>query len=303
MIHLTYIRLSKLILRACMIIAVSSNTMADAHHVDSPSYKVSQIAKDMNLLQGKGGNIILFQQGKESLMIDSDYQEMSQALKTTLDKLLTSDSLTYIINTHWHGDHTGGNHSIKHDAHIIAHNNVRTRLLTRQEIKLFNRVVEPLSKEAVPNLTYKSAMQLYLKDEKIDIVHYPNTHTDGDSVIFFNQANVVHMGDLYFAGMFPFIDVGSGGSTQKLIESIDQILTRIDNKTQVVPGHGALSTKKNLIMYQDMLKQIFVEVKAMKGKGMSLEAMQEQGLSEQWGSWGEGFIDEKTWITITNSQL
>lgn len=286
-----------------LIFLVSGVIYAENHHAKSPTFKSTKLADNIFMLQGKGGNLGLIK-GKQGLvLIDADYKVMSDALKTELAKHGGVKDLTYLINTHWHGDHTQGNFALGNHAQIIAHDNVRARLLTTQEIKLFKMVSKPYPAHALPSITYEKSMSLYMNGEEIELVHFPRGHTDGDSVVFFKKSNVVHMGDHMFSGFYPFVDVEHGGNVLNMAKNVKMILTMIDDKTKIIPGHGPLSNKKDLQDFHDMLVGTSAEVKAMKDKGIPLEKIKAKGLSEKWKPWTKGFLSTETWIGILYSSL
>ena len=236
-------------------------------------------------------------------MIDADYRNMSAALKQALKPFGGEQKLAYIINTHWHGDHTQGNKIFGKHANIVAHDNVRARLLTTQEVKLFKMVSKPYPVHAVPSITYDKSMRLYINDQKVNIVHYANGHTDGDSIVFFEKANVVHMGDHHFSGFFPFVDIDTGGNVLTMAANVKKVLALINDKTKVIPGHGPLSNKADLKAFYDMLIGTSNEVKAMKDKGKSLAEIQKAGLSKRWDEWTDGFLSTEVWIGIVYNSL
>lgn len=277
---------------------------ADNHHTKSPTFKSTQLTDNIYMLQGKGGNLGLVKGKDGLLLIDADYKVMSGALKTELAKHGGVEKLSYLINTHWHGDHTQGNDALGHHAKIVAHDNVRKRLSTTQEIKLFKMVSKPYPEHALPSLTYATRMSMHINGEDIKVVHFPGGHTDGDSVVFFKKSNIVHMGDHMFSGFFPFVDVDHGGNVLTMAKNVKTILGMVDDKTKIIPGHGPLSTKADLQAFHDMLVDTSAEVKAMKDKGMSLEQMQAKGLSEKWAPWAaKSFFPAKVWIGIIHSSL
>lgn len=284
-------------------VALPFSVTADNHNAKSPSYQTVEVTENIWMLQGKGGNIGVFTGDQGTVLIDDDYQDMSDALKTALKTFGGVDSLNYIINTHWHADHTQGNLALGGKAPIVAHNNVRTRLLSSQEIKLFKMVSEPYPVEAVPSITYSQKMTLHINGETIEIVHFPNGHTDGDSVIFFRNANVVHMGDHFFSGFFPFVDIGSGGNVGQMATNVASVLSMITEDTKIIPGHGPLSKKSDLEAFHGMLVGTSKEVNDMKKQGLSLEAILAEGLSEQWKPWAKGFLPEKVWINLVYHSL
>ncbi|MFK5893347.1 MAG: MBL fold metallo-hydrolase, partial [Pseudomonadota bacterium] len=281
----------------------SSAILAEKHHTDTLSFKNIQVTENIWMLQGKGGNIAILTGEQGLLLIDDDYKVMSDALKKQIQHYGGLDKLTYIINTHWHGDHTEGNLSLGKYALIVAHDNVRTRLLTTREIKLFKMVSKPYPEIALPNMTYTKSMKLYMNHEEVKIVHYPNGHTDGDSIVFFKHANVVHMGDHHFSGFFPFIDIEHGGNVLNMAANVKTVLAIINDKTKVIPGHGPLSTKADLKDFYDMLLGTSAEVQKMIDKGLSLEQIKLKGLSQQWEPWTDGFLSTEVWMTIVYNSL
>lgn len=288
---------------ALLSLTILTPAWADQHHAETISFKTVPVTDNIQMLQGKGGNIGVLNGAQGILMIDDDYKVMTPALITELKKYGGQDKLTYLINTHWHGDHTEGNLQLGKGTQIIAHDNVRKRLLTSQEIKLFNMVSEPYPEYALPSLTYQQRLTLHMNGETLEIVHYPNGHTDGDSVVFFKNANVVHMGDHFFSGFYPFVDVGSGGNVLNMAENIRAIMKRINPETKIIPGHGPLSSITELQAFHDMLIGTSAEVAAMKEQGLNLEAIEKQGLSEKWNEWADGFLPTKVWIGILYSSL
>lgn len=296
------IKLLSLALLLMVPLTISAAENSD-HHADSPSFRTTKINDHIVMLQGRGGNVALFKGEQGLLMVDDDYKMMSEALKAEVRKHGGLDKLTYIINTHWHADHTQGNLAFGPHAQIVAHDNVRARLLTRQEITLFKKVIEPLPEMALPSITYQRALTLYINGEKVQLIHYPGGHTDGDTVVFFSKSNVVHMGDHLFSGIFPFVDVEHGGNVKQMAANIKSLLPLINEQTKVIPGHGPLSNKADVQAFYDMLIGTTAEVQAMKDKGMTLEQMQQHGLSTQWHEWGNGFLSEDVWIGIIDSSL
>lgn len=285
---------------ACAI-SLSSGVSADNH--GGPEFKASPITPSLTLLQGKGGNIVLSKGSDGLLIIDDDYADMADKLKAQIEAHGGMSSLKYILNTHWHGDHSGGNAALGKGVDIVAHDNVRARLSSKQEIAFFKMVSDPQPKHALPNLTYPQTMTIHFNDDAITLTHYANGHTDGDSVVRFEKANVIHMGDHMFYPMFPFVDLGSGGNAVNYSKNVMAILKTVDDKTVVTPGHGPLTDKQGLASYSAMLNGTIAEVTAMKDQGLSLEQAQAKGLSDQWDSWGGGFIKEPVWISFIYGSL
>lgn len=276
---------------------------AEKHHDNSPSFQSTQLTDNIFMLQGKGGNLALVKGPQGLVLIDADYKDMSSALQTALAKHGGVEKLTYLINTHWHGDHTQGNHVLGHHTQIIAHDNVRARLLTTQEIKLFNMVSEPYPMHALPSITFTDSLSLYINNEDIKLRHFANGHTDGDAVVFFKHSNIVHMGDHFFSGFYPFVDIAHGGNVLNMARNIASILNMVDDDTKIIPGHGPLSNKKDLQAFHDMLIGTSNEVNAMRQQGLSVTEIQTRGLSKQWDVWADGFLSTDVWISILHSSL
>jgi glyoxylase-like metal-dependent hydrolase (beta-lactamase superfamily II) len=287
-------------LSMALLLAATTNS---AHHEELPKFNVTALAGNLLMLQGKGGNLALLSGAQGLVLVDNDYQKMSTALEAALADYGGAEKLAYIINTHWHGDHTGGNLALGQYASIVAHDNVRERLLSAQEIQLFKMKSDPYPAIAVPSITYKKAMTLHINDEKVELVHFVGGHTDGDSVVFFKSANVVHTGDHFFNGFFPFVDVDSGGNVVKMAENMKLLLVMIDDDTKIIPGHGPLANKADLTAFVEMLEGTTAEVKAKKDKGLGLEEIQQQGLSDNWQAWTGGILTADVWISIVYSSL
>lgn len=261
--------------------------------------KTTHVAGSVYMLEGRGGNIGVSVGEDGILMIDDQYAPLAKKIREALSKL-GSDKPKFILNTHWHGDHVGGNQDFGRDGTIIAHSNVRKRLSTTQ--KLFDQEVSPLPKEALPVITYEESMTVHFNGEDIRIIHFPHGHTDGDSIIFFTKSNVIHMGDDMFAGMFPFVDLDHGGNVLGLAKNVAQIITQIKPHTKIIPGHGPLSTIGDLKNYHRMLVETTNIVKSGMSAGKSLDEIKAAGVTEKWESWGTGFIKTDRWLeTIYHS--
>lgn len=283
-----------------LIIPVSLAFAGDHHeHAEQvKEFSSEEIKPGLYFLQGKGGNLLLSKGEDGILLVDDDYKEMSEALTKALDKFGGKQAVKVLINTHWHGDHTGNNVLLGEGATILSHDNVRTRLTSTQEVKLFGMKMEPMAKEGLPDVTYSKRMMLYFNSHEIELAHYPKSHTDGDSVVYFTDINVVHTGDLLFNGMFPFVDIDNGGDVVNYTESVGKILQRIDEETVVVPGHGPLGNKEQLKAFHQMLQETTEEVRKMIAEGLNKKQAQEKGLDPKWEKWGQGALSEEVWIGL-----
>lgn len=223
------------------------------------------------MLAGGGGNIGV-SVGKDGiLLVDSQFAELVEKIKAAI-KEINGGPIRYVINTHLHYDHTNGNEPLgKAGALIIAHDNVRNGMKSEWSHGAFDMKIPPYPEIALPVITYADSVTIHFNDEEIHAIYLGNAHTDGDTVVYFRKANVIHMGDLYFNGGYPFIDVPHGGSVNKIIEAISRILGKIDKDTKVIPGHGPLSNREELEGYRDMLVTIRNKILQLIKEGKTLE--------------------------------
>ncbi|MEO7538760.1 MAG: MBL fold metallo-hydrolase [Pyrinomonadaceae bacterium] len=282
---------------ACIMAAVVIAHGDDSHSANKQdvTVKVTKVSGNVYMLQGRGGNIGALTGPEGILIVDDDYKELSEKLRDAL-KGLGSPTPRFILNTHWHGDHTQGNAFFGKESVIIAHANVRKRMLEPPVI--FGEKIAPYVSFALPIVTYTDSMSLNLNGEEIKIVHYPNGHTDGDSVIFFTKANVVHLGDDFFVGMFPFIDLDSGGSVQGVIANVRSLIASIPADAKLIPGHGPLATLDDLRAFLQMLVETSTIVQDRMKAGKTLEEIKTAGLPAKYDAMGKGFIKTDFWINI-----
>jgi len=256
------------------------------------------------LISGEGGNIGLFTGADGSFVIDDKFAPLSDAIMAEIKKR-GGEAPKYLLNTHFHFDHTGGNqHFAEQGAIIISQHNVRERMLQGTYISTFKLTTPPAKPAALPVISYSKNMHLHLNGEKINITHIANAHTDGDSVIQFTNANIMHTGDLFFNGFYPFIDTEHGGSLKGMIAASETIINMIDSDTKIIPGHGPIGDLKDLQAFHKMLISAYNSLSALKAKGLSAEQAIEikplQALEEQWG---KGFFNTNAWITIVYPNL
>jgi glyoxylase-like metal-dependent hydrolase (beta-lactamase superfamily II) len=254
---------------------------------DDVKIESNAIAGSVHMLVGAGGNIGVSAGEDGILIVDDQYAPLAEKIANALATI--SESKTrYVINTHYHGDHTGSNaffHEHK-DATIFAHENVRVRLASGKD-------ADPA---ALPVVTYEQGVKFHFNGETIHVFHLPGGHTDGDSVVWFEQPDVLHTGDLYFKDMFPYVDQGAGGSVTGYIASVQTILDKIDNDTSIIPGHGSLATKADYQRFLDMIKETYAYVQAKKAAGMTEDDVVAAGLESKWDSWSWRFITTERWI-------
>jgi glyoxylase-like metal-dependent hydrolase (beta-lactamase superfamily II) len=254
---------------------------------DDVKIESNAIAGSVHMLVGAGGNIGVSAGEDGILIVDDQYAPLAEKIANALATI--SESKTrYVINTHYHGDHTGSNaffHEHK-DATIFAHENVRVRLASGKD-------ADPA---ALPVVTYEQGVKFHFNGETIHVFHLPGGHTDGDSVVWFEQPDVLHTGDLFFKDMFPYVDQGAGGSVTGYIASVQTILDKIDDDTSIIPGHGSLATKADYQRFLDMMKETYAYVQAKKATGMSEDDVVVAGLESKWDSWSWRFITTERWI-------
>jgi len=261
--------------------------------------KTINVNNGVYMLMGQGGNIGLSVGVDGIFMIDDQFAPLSKKIKDAISKI-SKKPLKFVINTHWHFDHTGGNENFGKDgAIIVSHNNVRKRMSKEGFIKAFNKTIPASPKVALPVITFNDEINFHFNDEEIEVLHQENAHTDGDSIIFFKSSNVVHTGDIYFNGFYPFIDSSSEGSIEGIITSVNYILSRTNGKTKIIPGHGKLSNKKELTVYRDTLVILRDRMVKLIKEGKSLdEIITMKPNADLDDTWGKGFLNPETFLKI-----
>ncbi|MFK7731252.1 MAG: MBL fold metallo-hydrolase [Pseudomonadales bacterium] len=273
-----------------------------AQEAEKPVLTHSEIRDGVHLIQGDGGNVVVIEGDRSMLVIDNGYPEQAADLFNTIMQV-GNKPLRFMVNTHWHFDHAGGNDYLGPRTNLVAHDNVRKRLSEGMTFEAFNRVVPPAEPHALPVVTYSDSTNLFEGKQVIRLKHFANGHTDGDSVAFIEPSKIVHTGDHYFANWFPFVDLQSGGSVAGMTRNVAAILAMIDDDWIVVPGHGPLSKKADLQRTHEMLTQSVAWMTERLAEGLSLEQMTELGLPENLKPWGIGFIKEPNWIATLYTSL
>ena len=289
-----------LLLTVSLLFAVS--VQAQQTDYSKVEVKATKVAGNVYMLEGAGGNIGVSVGDDGLLIVDDQFAPLADKIRAAL-KGLADKKLRFILNTHWHGDHTGGNVAFGPEATIIAQDNVRKRLATEQKLTAFNMTVPPSPKEALPVITFNNSLSVHFNGEDIRAIHYPQGHTDGDSVIFFSASNVVHLGDDFFAGRFPFVDLESGGSVEGLTRNIGEIIGKIPAGAKLIPGHGPISTIDDLKSYHRMLQQTTEIVRGKIAAGKTVDQIKTEGLPAEWEPWGTGFIKTDRWVETIYKSL
>ncbi len=252
---------------ACFLCLLAGNFVSQA----ADTMNVIKVAEGVYVIEGKGGNIGVSAGPDGVILIDDQYAQVTtQMLEAlaTIDKRLPR----FVLNTHWHGDHTGGNENLAKQASIIvAHEGVRARMGTEQNSEFLKYKTPPSPAIALPVVTFNDRLSLHVNGDELLGYHAPQAHTDGDTVVVFKKANVIHTGDLFFHGMYPFIDLESGGSVLGLISAVDRVLELADDKTRIIPGHGKITDQAGLASYRKMLVETNDRMVALVKAGKTLE--------------------------------
>lgn len=286
--------LSYTILLLCMLFLLDNVPSSQAQKFKDVEIIVNQLDNNGTyILVGKGGNIGLSVGDDGVLLIDSQFKQLTDKILSAINNRITDKSVKFLINTHWHQDHTGGNENfVKNGAIIIAHENVRERLNAEQFVDFLNKTFEASPLNALPTITYNDSITFYFNEDKIDVYHLPHAHTDGDSIIYFNKRNIIHTGDIYVNGRYPFIDHSSGGSIDGIITGIEKIISIIDNETKIIPGHGLLSNLGELQDYLIMLKDIRQQVHTMVNNGATLNEIIKSDITSKYDNlYSDSFIN------------
>ena len=234
------------------------------------------------------------------LIVDDQFAPLAEKITAALSAVHTGP-LKFVLNTHWHGDHTGGNVEFGPLAPIIAHTNVRKRLMTDQQV--FNNTIPAAPKAAWPVVTFDTSIAIHFNGEEIKVVHFPHGHTDGDSIVFFTQSHVIHMGDHFFVGRFPFIDLDNGGTVQGYTQNVKSVIDQAAAGVKIIPGHGPLAALDDLKTSHRMLVETMHAVQRAISAGTSLDDIKAAGVLEEWQSWGGGSISTDLWLTLVYQSL
>jgi cyclase len=246
------------------------------------------VSGSVHMLEGMGGNIGVSAGPEGILIIDDQYAPLAEKIATAIGDISNSQ-IKYVVNTHYHGDHTGSNAYFKEikGSTIFAHDNVRKRLADKEEH----------THAELPVVTFQQGITFHFNGDTIKVMYLPAGHTDSDSVVWFEEANVLHPGDLFFEGRFPYIDLDGGGTVAGYIKNVTTLIGMLKDDTKIIPGHGKLATKADYQKALDMLVDTAAKVKSMKAKGISVEDAVKQGLGEKYTAWSWNFITEEKWIT------
>jgi glyoxylase-like metal-dependent hydrolase (beta-lactamase superfamily II) len=270
------------------LIAAGASAQQDFSKVEIQTVPV---APGVHMLVGAGGNIGVSTGSDGVLVVDDQYAPLTDKIRAAVTAI-QNDPIKFVVNTHWHGDHTGGNENLAGTGSVVvAHENVRRRMSAEHFNPFFNRTTPPSPAMALPVVTFTDDVSFHLNGDELYVFHVDPAHTDGDSIIHWKKANVFHMGDNYFSGGYPFIDLSSGGHIDGVIAASDKVIALADDSSKIIPGHGPLSTKKELIAWRDVLKTIRGRISTMVTEGKSLDQVKAAAPTKEWDEkMGTGFI-------------
>ncbi len=272
------------------ILLVSSTAVAQGQQ-DTVRIQTVPVASGIYMLVGSGGNIGVSVGEDAVFLVDDQFAPLTGRIIDAV-KSISDKPIRFLLNTHWHGDHTGGNENFgKAGVIIVAHDNVRRRMSVEQFIARFNSRTPAAPKPALPVITFSDVATFHLNGDDIHAVHIKNAHTDGDVLVHWQKANVIHMGDTFFNGMYPFIDLSSGGSINGAIDAIATALGYVNDETRIIPGHGPLSGRADMIAYRDMLVVVRDKVQKLIGQRKPLAQVLAAKPSAAFDAkWGNGFM-------------
>ena len=281
-----------------------TTTPVAAQDFSQVQIQTTPLRENTYLLTGAGGNMVASTGPDGTFLVDDQYAPLSARISEALGRIGRLP-VRFIINTHWHFDHTGGNEAFGQSGSVIlAHDNVRQRMSTEQFIAAFDRKVPASPQGALPVITFTEGVTLHLNGDTIEVVHVANAHTDGDALVRFRKANVLHMGDTMFNGGYPFIDLSSGGSIDGLLAAHARALELSDAQTIIIPGHGAQTDRATLVAYRTMLQQARDRIAALKAQGKTRdEAIAAMPTAEWDATFGTGFIKPAQFIGFVYDSL
>jgi cyclase len=278
---------------AC-VLAFAGAAAAQTQDFSRVEIKAEQLSPTTWMLTGSGGNLALSAGEDAAFLVDDQFAPLTTRIEAAVAKV-TGKPIRFVVNTHWHFDHTGGNENLgKAGALIVAHENVRKRMSTEQFIEFLNMKVKTEPRTALPVVTFTRDVTF----------HVPNAHTDGDSIVHFRKSDVVHMGDVVFNGMYPFIDASSGGSVEGVIAAVDRVLAVATARTKIIPGHGPLASRADLLALREMLATVYPRIRDAARAGKGLEDVQAlKPTAEFDAAWGKGFISGPRFVEMIYKSL
>jgi len=286
------------------LLALVANVSRAQQNFDTVKIRPIKVVENLYMLKGSGGNIGVFFGKDGTLMIDDQFAPLSNRINGAI-KTLDAGEIRFLVNTHLHGDHSGGNENFKRmGITIVAHDQVRERMSKEQVNVRQNRTTPARDRDALPVITFADKLNFHLNDEDIELLHFDTGHTDGDVTVHFKKANVYHTGDMFVTTGYPFIDTSSGGTFAGLISSLDKFLSLLDDNSKIIPGHGNLSSKAEVKLFRDKLVDIRDQIAAALKKGKKVEDIPALGITDKYDAdWGKGFIKGKDFALLVAESL
>jgi len=293
------------IIKTTMVIAVAMvGTQALGQDFSQVQIKTTEVAEGIYMLEGSGGNLGLSVGTDGAFLIDDQFAPLSEKISAAIAGI-TDDDVRFLINTHWHGDHTGGNENFGNaGAIIVAHDNVRARMSAEQFREIFDQRIPVSPATALPIVTFADRTTFHWNGQRIVVKHVENAHTDGDSVVWFADADVFHLGDVFFNGFYPFVDVSSNGSLEGYISAVEGVLMRTTENTTIIPGHGPLANTNDLRAYLEVLRTARERIQSAIDSGMSEdEAVAADLMADYDEQWGGGFMNPENFVRLSYKSL
>ena len=295
----------KIAFSALAVLLAAAPAAAQDRDFSKVEIKVTKVAGSVYMLEGAGGNIAASVGEDGIVIVDDQFAPLVEKIRAAL-KGIADKPVRFVINTHLHFDHTGGNAAFSSSSTIIAQENVRKRMASGGSAGNLASVKfdsEPAPKEALPIITFARDVALHLNGEEIRVIHFPHGHTDGDSVVYFAGSNVAHLGDDFVTYGFPFIDLGSGGSVDGMIAALEEVLPKLPADVKIIPGHGPLSKVADVQRFITMLKETRAAVQKAIDAGKTLDQMKQDKVLEPWSKWSGSFISADAFLDTLHNDL
>jgi cyclase len=290
-------------MRVCIsLLLVSFAALAQQQDLSKVEVKATHVSGSVYLLQGSGGNIAASVGEDGIVLVDAEFAPLVPKIKAAL-RQISPKPVRFLINTHWHFDHTGGNAGMADTATILAHENVRKRMMAGADMPALKLKIDPAEPRALPILTFRDGVSIWLNGEPVRALHVQPGHTDGDTVVFFTKSNVVHLGDDFVTYGFPFVDLNSGGSVRGMVAALDELIPQIPADAKVIPGHGPLSTLADVKKFRSTLDEIVALVAKNLKAGKSVEQMAKENLLAPYAAWEGGFVKPEQFIATVVKDL
>ncbi|NTX03178.1 MBL fold metallo-hydrolase [Myxococcus sp. CA040A] len=285
---------------AAVLVLLPCLALAQERDFSQVEVRATPVAGNIHLLQGAGGNMAVSVGPDGVLLVDDDFAPVIDKVRAAL-KTLSKQKLVYVLNTHVHSDHTGGNAVLGREATLVAHDAVRARM-SKPRVRR-GETLPPAPEHARPVLTFQQGLSLWFNGEEVRMTHLPSGHTDGDSAVLFVGSNVLHLGDQFFTDRFPVIDLEAGGSVEGYVRNAEGVLASLPSGVRIIPGHGALAGREELERFVAMLRETTALVRRKKVAGLTLDQVKAEGLPEQYRSFGEGHVKTEKWLEVVYTGL